>query len=238
MSVLRFQGPVLPYGDVRDVYVVDGVVSHEPHPGVSVTASGWIVPGLVDAHCHVGLNDLGAAPEEETLEQAVANRDAGALLIRDAGSALDTSWMHEREDLPRLIRCGRHLARYGDSGYMLLLQTDDFAREKTRWASLGVRTIWDTALDNITAAHLHPKDVGGAIVSVDEPRPAASWRWGGPDWQTPPTHTGPQRVRGITLRTPDATALAQRWALVFDLAAPIATSQGWRLALEDGFSMS
>lgn len=131
--------------------------------------------------------------------------------------------------------CGRHLARHGNSGYMLLLQTDDFAREKARWANLGVRTIWNTALDNITAAHLHPKDVGGAIVSVDEPRPAASWRWGGPDWQTPPKHAGPQRIRGLTLRTPDATALAQRWALVFDLATPIATSQGWRLALEDGF---
>ncbi|MEI2820072.1 MAG: amidohydrolase family protein [Marmoricola sp.] len=111
MSVLRFQGPVLPDGEVRDVYVVDGVVSHEPHPGVSVTASGWIVPGLVDAHCHIGLNDLGAAPEEETLEQAVANRDAGALLIRDCGSAADTRWVQAREDLPRLIRCGRHIGR-------------------------------------------------------------------------------------------------------------------------------
>ena len=111
MSVLRFQGPVLPYGEVRDVYVVDGVVSHEPHPGVSVTASGWIVPGLVDAHCHMGLNDLGAAPEEETLEQAVANRDAGALLIRDCGSAADTRWVQAREDLPRLIRGGRHIGR-------------------------------------------------------------------------------------------------------------------------------
>jgi len=44
-------------------------------------------------------------------EQAVADRDAGALLIRDCGSALDTSWIHDREDLPRLIRAGRHVAR-------------------------------------------------------------------------------------------------------------------------------
>lgn len=131
--------------------------------------------------------------------------------------------------------CGRHLSRHGDSGYMLLLQTDDFAREKVRWASLGVRTIWNTTFENISAAHLHPKDVGGAIVSVDEPRPATSWRWGGPEWQLPPKRTGPQRVRGITLRTPDTKTLALRWTQVFDLPAPITTDQGWRLLLEDGF---
>ena len=130
--------------------------------------------------------------------------------------------------------CGRHLARHGDSGYMLILQTDDFAREKAHWASLGVRTVWSTARSDITAAHLHPKDVGGAIVSVDEPRPALSWRWGGPDWRVQPGLLGRQRVRGITLRSADARALAERWALVFALPAPTRTDEGWRLRLDDG----
>jgi len=69
------------------------------------------VPGLVDAHCHLGLDDGGAVSREETEAQAVADRDAGALLIRDCGSAADTRWIHERDDLPRLIRAGRHIAR-------------------------------------------------------------------------------------------------------------------------------
>ena len=132
--------------------------------------------------------------------------------------------------------CGRHLARQGDSGYMLLLQTDDFAREQARWKSLGVRTIWSTHYDDISAAHLHPKDVGGAIVSVDEPRPAASWRWGGPDWRVLPGAPGQQRVRGVTLRAADPQRMAQRWAKVFDLAPPAPSSAGWRVALEDGFA--
>ena len=132
--------------------------------------------------------------------------------------------------------CGRHLARQGDSGYMLLLQTDDFAREKAHWDALGIRTIWHTALPDITAAHLHPKDVGGAIVSVDEPRPAASWRWGGPDWQVQPGALGGQRVRGITLHAADAQALARRWAQVFVRPAPASTATGWRVTLDDGFA--
>jgi imidazolonepropionase-like amidohydrolase len=74
-------------------------------------AEGWIVPGLVDAHCHLGLGEGGAVTDEEAEAQAILDRDAGALLIRDAGSPLDTSWMHDRADLPRLIRAGRHIAR-------------------------------------------------------------------------------------------------------------------------------
>ena len=111
MPALRFSGPVLPDGETRDLYVVDGRVTYERPAGAEPAGEGWIVPGLVDAHCHIGLDDHGATTDEEAEEQAVADRDGGALLIRDCGSALDTSWIHDREDLPRLIRAGRHIAR-------------------------------------------------------------------------------------------------------------------------------
>src|SRR3954451_8286847 len=111
MSALRFRGPVLPDGEVRDLYVVDGRVTYEPVGSAETVAEGWIVPGLVDAHCHVGLDENGAVPAEVSEQQALTDRDSGALLLRDCGSAADTSWIHERDDLPRLIRAGRHLAR-------------------------------------------------------------------------------------------------------------------------------
>jgi imidazolonepropionase-like amidohydrolase len=72
---------------------------------------GWIVPGLVDLHCHVGLAAHGAVSDEEAERQARTDRDAGVLLIRDAGSPADTRWMDDRPDLPRLLRAGRHIAR-------------------------------------------------------------------------------------------------------------------------------
>ena len=111
MPAQRFRGPVLPDGEARDLYVVDGLVTYEPQPGAETVAEGWIVPGLVDAHCHLGLDDDGPISDAETEKQAIEDRDGGALLIRDCGSAADTSWIHEREDLPRLIRAGRHIAR-------------------------------------------------------------------------------------------------------------------------------
>ncbi len=111
MSVLKFSGPVLPEGEPRDVYVVDGRVTFETHAGADTAARGWLVPGLVDAHNHLGLEDHGAISDEEILVQALADRDTGALLLRDCGSPSDTRWVQERVDLPHLIRCGRHLAR-------------------------------------------------------------------------------------------------------------------------------
>src|SRR3954469_9311684 len=108
---MRFRGPVLPYGEAADLYVVEGKVSYDVQAGAETIAEGWIVPGLVDAHCHIGLDDDGATDVETAEQQAIADRDGGALLIRDCGSALDTSWIHERDDLPRLIRAGRHIGR-------------------------------------------------------------------------------------------------------------------------------
>ncbi len=111
MSASRFSGPVLPSGEASDLWVVDGHVTYEPQAGAETVARGWIVPGLVDAHNHLGLDDPGAVGDEEVERQALADRDAGALLLRDCGSPADTRWVQEREDLPRLIRAGRHIAR-------------------------------------------------------------------------------------------------------------------------------
>ena len=111
MNALKFSGPVLPDGGSRDLYVVDGRVTFEPQPGAETAARGWIVPGLVDAHNHLGMEDHGAVGDDEVEGQALADRDAGALLLRDCGSPADTRWVHERDDLPRLVRAGRHIAR-------------------------------------------------------------------------------------------------------------------------------
>jgi imidazolonepropionase-like amidohydrolase len=108
----HFSGVVLPDGERRDVYVADGHVTYEPVRDSTLVANDvWLVPGLVDAHCHVGLTIHGGATEAEQEEQALADRDAGALTLRDCGVPVDTHWIDHRHDLPQIIRHGRHIAR-------------------------------------------------------------------------------------------------------------------------------
>ena len=100
--------------EIRDeLWVIGGRVSYDRPAGTrdAVTVEGWALPGLVDAHCHVGLGHQGAVDAETSEKQALTDRDAGTLLLRDAGSPADTRWVDEREDLPRIIRAGRHIAR-------------------------------------------------------------------------------------------------------------------------------
>jgi imidazolonepropionase-like amidohydrolase len=109
---LHVRGVVLPAGEQRDLWIVAGRLTYEPvRDAETIAGEGWIVPGLVDCHCHIGMKPDGEATEDEMVEQAVADRDAGALLIRDAGSPVDNRFVQDRDDLPRLIRAGRHVAR-------------------------------------------------------------------------------------------------------------------------------
>lgn len=94
-----------------DVWVRDGHFSFIEPAQETTRIEGFFLPGLVDVHCHVGLDGQGAVSAAQAEQQAIADRDSGVLLIRDAGSPSDTLWIHDRADLPRLIRCGRHIAR-------------------------------------------------------------------------------------------------------------------------------
>jgi imidazolonepropionase-like amidohydrolase len=93
-------------------WIADGILRSEPVRGAeTVFDGGWIIPGLVDAHCHVGLGPHGPVELDEAITQAQTERDVGALLLRDCGSPLDTRSLDAHDDLPQIIRAGRFLAR-------------------------------------------------------------------------------------------------------------------------------
>lgn len=110
---LHLRGPVVVDDDrvAPQAWVVGDRITFERPAAVTGSLTGWVLPGLVDVHCHIGLGADGAVDRATAQAQAVADRDAGVLLIRDAGSPADTRWVDDRDDLPRLIRAGHHLAR-------------------------------------------------------------------------------------------------------------------------------
>jgi imidazolonepropionase-like amidohydrolase len=114
-GVIRLSGRVVidDTREVGEVWVVGRRItfSKPRHSGDETAIHGVILPGLVDVHCHVGVEIGGAVVPELAHKQAAADRDTGVLLIRDAGSASDTSWLDSRDDCPRIVRAGRFLAR-------------------------------------------------------------------------------------------------------------------------------
>ena len=110
---LHLAGVLLPAGDHRELWVRDGRITFEPVPGAETASrGGFVLPGLVDAHCHVGIARGGTpvADLDATRQQALTERAAGVLALRDCGSPVDTRALDGELDLPRIIRAGRHLA--------------------------------------------------------------------------------------------------------------------------------
>jgi hypothetical protein len=113
---------------------------------------------------------------------------------------------------------GRYLERRGgDSGYMAIFQMPDLAPARGRLSDLGVRVVWKADLPDIAGTHLHPKDVPGAIVSLDWADPPESWRWAGPAWTGRAPAYQPGGLTGLTIEVGDPGRVAQRWAEVLGL---------------------
>ncbi|KRE52354.1 amidohydrolase [Arthrobacter sp. Soil736] len=112
--IIEFSGTVLtaPDQERHGLWAVDGRLTFDrPLERADVVLDGWVLPGFVDAHCHIGLGPGGAVDDDVAHAQAMTDRNAGTLLVRDAGAASDTRWLQQSPDAPRIIRAGRHIAR-------------------------------------------------------------------------------------------------------------------------------
>ncbi|HEY8574439.1 VOC family protein [Phenylobacterium sp.] len=107
--------------------------------------------------------------------------------------------------------------RGGDGGYMAIFQVDDIGVARQRLADNGVRTVWNTDREGVWATHLHPKDIGGAIVSIDQMEPPAKWEWGGPDWQANVRNDVALEIVGCEIQAADPEAMRRRWTQVLGL---------------------
>lgn len=116
--VVHLTGPILlgPDAELAEAWVVGGRIRHE-RPELSAGAEvrrvdGFVVPGLADLHCHIGIGDDGRGTSlAEARAQARTDLATGVTLVRDAGSIIDTSPLQAEPGLPRIIRHGRHVAR-------------------------------------------------------------------------------------------------------------------------------
>jgi hypothetical protein len=169
-----------------------------------------------------------------TLGIRVAFRDPGVRVfgLRNAVMPVGDTFLEVVSPVEAGTSAGRFLERRGgDGGYMVILQTDDLAADRRRLAGLGVRVVWETTLPDIATVHLHPRDVGGAIVSLDQPEPPASWRWGGPEWERHVRTAVVDAIAGAEIQSGHPAAVARRWSEVLGRPAREVAAGEWEIAL-------
>ena len=128
---------------------------------------------------------------------------------------------------------GRLIEKRGDGGYMVILQCDDLEAARARVKSEGVRIVDQFDGDGVAFTHLHPKDVGAAILSIDHMVPKERWQWGGPDWHENVKTDVTTGIVGAELQSADPEALADRWAAVLGKERGT-VEDGFRIPLEGG----
>jgi hypothetical protein len=118
---------------------------------------------------------------------------------------------------------------------MVILQSEDLEGDRKRIAEMGVRTAWSIDLEDASSSHLHPKDTGGAILSIDAMRPPLSWRWAGPGWSSKMHSNVTREIAGVEIQSPEPNTLAQRWARILNRQDRVTASGARGIPLERGF---
>jgi hypothetical protein len=188
-----------------------------------VVASRSVEPLASDLRRELG---LGAPFEDDGV---------GEFGLRNSVMALGDTFIEVIAPVDAGAPAGRFLERHGPGGYMLIVQVDDVAAARRRAADAGVRVVWQADLPDISGTHLHPRDIGGTLLSVDEARPPRTWRWGGPAWTgRTPDRVAPVGLAGATVAARKAAQTAARWAAVLGTPAPRSADDGAAELVLDG----
>ncbi|MGH1504485.1 MAG: VOC family protein [Acidimicrobiales bacterium] len=130
---------------------------------------------------------------------------------------------------------GRLLERRGgDAGYMVLVQVDTLDGVAERLDAAGMRIVYDARGEGIRGLHVHPRDIGGAIVSIDATDDPAAWGWASTEWPNrDASGEAVDAITGVTIGVADPAATAARWAEAFGAPSPAGTDAPTVLALDD-----
>jgi catechol 2,3-dioxygenase-like lactoylglutathione lyase family enzyme len=165
--------------------------------------------------------DLEAARADlvEVFGLAESHRDVadyGGLGITNVVMPVGTDFLEIVAPLRRDSAAGRYLdLAGGEGGYMVIVQYDDFDAAAERARQAGARFVYKEEFVDQRQWHIHPKDVGGAIVALDWADPPSGWRWAGENWQTEVRDDDLLNgIRGIEMSSPSPELLASRWQTV------------------------
>jgi len=176
------------------------------------------------------------------LSTEVCFRDPGVAKygLRNALWALGGTFLEVVAPIRDNTAGGRYLDRRGgDGGYMYIVDCDDLDARRAELHALGIRVVEDVRAGDAAlwseALHLHPKDTGGCLLSIDRHSggadPMAGYLWAGADWQAQARRD--VAISGAVMQCDDPAATAQRWARLLRRPAAASTDGGYELRLDN-----
>lgn len=168
--------------------------------------------------------DLAAAEQriadELGVELCYRDPGVGVFGLRNALFPIGDKLLEVVSPIEDGTTAGRFLdKRGGDGGYMVIVETDDLDGARRRFDDAGVRVVHEAEDEGVLGLHLHPADVGGAIVSVDRTDVWGEWPWAGPSWRDHVRTGTVADVLGVEIEATDPDAMAARWSAVLDRPA-------------------
>ena len=152
------------------------------------------------------------------LEVAFNDPGVGHFGLENAVMPLGTDFLEVVSPIDENTTAERYLhKRGGDGGYMVIIQVDDFDRSKSLVNDYKIGIVWDTDLPEAKAIHLHPKQMGGAIISLDWMNPKESWKWAGPEWNNHITDDI-KGIDGIEIQASNPEEMFNRWKDILDVS--------------------
>ena len=112
---------------------------------------------------------------------------------------------------------GRYLdRRKGDSGYMVILDTDELDRWQRHVDAIGVRVAARLASNGYRGLQLHPRDTGGTLLEINWSDGGAdvnaAYHPAGPGWQACVRTTTVKAISGAELQSDRPSRLAAKWS--------------------------
>jgi hypothetical protein len=172
------------------------------------------------------------------IEVAFRDPGVGVFGLHNAVLPLGDTFLEVVSPLAPDAPAQRYLERRGgDAGYMVMLETRELEAARKRAAELGVREAWGIELPDIRAVHLHPRDLGATLLSLDQPSPPGAWRWAGPDWRS---HVRTERALGLRaaeIACREPRAVGERWSRLLGRPLEATEPDGLAIALEAGSAL-
>tara|TARA_Y100000739_G_C20493883_1_gene411729 strand:+ start:67 stop:804 length:738 start_codon:yes stop_codon:yes gene_type:complete len=135
--------------------------------------------------------------------------------LENAVLPVGTDFLEVVSPVEKNTTAGRYLdRRSGDGGYMVIIQVDDFSDVQNNVKENNVTVVWESEHPEARAMHLHPKEMGGAILSLDWMNPKESWKWAGPNWKQFVNTSTINRFMGVEIQSDNPEAMKNKWQSV------------------------